>query len=178
MKRIIGLFCLIYAGTACWGQSHIGGEAMIGMDIFHAVTACDFRITVMHSFCGKWSAGAGARVTPFHGHESSDKEERLHDMLLSRDDGRHDGTEEHKTGHIGSISFRYWPSGAFDGAYIGTGMMTGENIGTGFTTGAGYLIRLWKGLCLNLGFEVCLNGKSLKAAEMTNGIEIGINYIF
>lgn len=178
MKRIIGLVCLLYAGTACWGQSRIGGEAMIGMDIFHAVTACDFRITVMHSFCGKWSAGAGARVTPFLCRESSDNEEELHDMLLSGDEGLHDGTEEFKTNHIGSISFRYWPSGAFNGAYVGTGIMTGEHIGTDFTTGAGYVIRLWKGLCLSLGFEVCLDGKSLKETGMTDGIEIGINYIF
>ena len=152
----MALFSLYAATLPCICQTK---TCMAGIDISSLLNRY-VDIQVGYSFAEHWSASGEAAIA-FKGHDARMTEkEREHQEEF----GPAGKTVKSSTRHHESLLLHYWIQKAFKGISIGFGIQT-DNQSVHPLAQLGYTFMIWKGI-------------SISPALRTDGLRIGVNYIF
>lgn len=144
------LFLLLAAVTASAQQNTVKMKSMIGTDIASAVKSGRLKIFYSHQICSRWSAGGWAAFRPDIGRADAEEDEHRSEFSDSTMD---DIPEDIRWKKVG-LDFRFWPSEAYDGAFISTGAAVDEEGNGDISLGIGYNMKIWKGMTVNVHFEM------------------------
>ncbi len=175
MKTLKFILCLLIC-TSASGQGVPAARAAICTDLSSAVMSRMVRIGYSHSFSSGWSAEGRMEIPILMNSKDHEAEREHNSMLTGKDDSEH--AVPRTSYPYMMIGFRYWPGEYHDGVYLGFFCTHGHRDGTDMAAEFGYAVRIWKHLGMELGYCVRLIEGLESGIFNTEGIRIGIDYIF
>lgn len=175
MKRRMAaayIFCLILAGTETVSAQEKGlgfGFGVTSALKGWAEFVIDYRISE------HWSVHAAAGFNARRMISSKAEEFRNHNTEFE------DSIPEisiSKGMHQESISFRYWPTGVYDGLFFSIGGENREYHGADGQIGTGYSFTIYKGLSTDISYNLRLRESISSDTVLTGEICINLSYRF
>lgn len=166
---LLACFCSV-SGRA---QSRIS----VGTDIMTGLTSGTIQIHGSYGFHHNWSAAieAGVNVTAMHEAEdvlSKEHREALGKDMTEESDGfRRDFTTL-------SLHIDYWTQNTHRGLCFSMGGHLRDRSGPDLTIGMGYYIPIWRGLGINLRYQIGIIETYKNAKLPVDGIRGGLHYVF
>ena len=172
MKAVIMVILSLCAGIQAYSQP-LKGTAKTGVSITCATFLHTLSIEAGYAFSGHWSA-EGCAWKCFPTDERLTQEEKLHNALLDKATWPPAG----QRGDGFRAEVCYWPSQAFNGLYLSTGCIFEEQKKADGCIGIGYMMNIWKGMAMSISLKTGISKLMSGSDELTEHIDIGINYIF
>ncbi len=174
MRAIILAVCMLACISAS-GQEAGNPKAGISIDMASIITDMNIRFGFSHYFCGNWSAEGGMSLQ-IPGLRKKTEEEAEHDGTLA-EEGRTEAPHAEPAPGF-RIGIRYWPGKSPGGGYIEIACHHDLKSGTDLHIGGGYVMKIWGGIGISIGYGAGLF-ESIRTGKFgTSGVNIGLNYSF
>lgn len=174
MRRLITVLLLISVATGAKCQK----KNSMRTDFARAICFSTIDLSFAHRIADRWTIEAQTSLNIKILTDGEDMETLLHQNALSDSDNqngqrpfRDDLTEV-------SLSAGFWPQGTFRGAVFHIGGIMKNRSGPDIFCGMAYTFPIWKGLCTDLGYQMCIMETIKNKTIQYNGIRIGISYVF
>ncbi len=172
--RQLGFITCIFICALASGQSRPETRASIYADIPSIIMNNRMVLGFSHSFSTRWSAEGSLGLNIIKSGPADTKEIEHESMLGLKNDRKNGRTEESNF----MIGLKYWPHKYYEGAYLGVHCSYNIKKQTDIAVDCGYAIKAFKHLGIVVGYRImlmeCMNSNIFN----TEGITIGINYIF
>ncbi len=175
MRLVFVILCILSYATAS-GQTQEKARASLCIDLAAIITERNVRFGFSHSFSERWSAEGKASIR-FIRHETEMTEEDRHEEMLEGKEESGEIPDENLYPEF-RIGFRFWPGRYCSGAYVAVYCLHDLKYGTDMTIGCGYAFKVWKCLGITAGYELDIRKCITGGRFSTDGISLGINYIF
>ena len=174
MKPLMALLAfLIGCPHLCNGQR----QNSLEIDIASAVLYGRISVSAEHAFCRRWSVRADTSVSLAGESGISDSEAHAHwGELYGNGFGKFH--QDSRSFIENSISFRFWPQSAFEGAAIGFGGRFDIDGIPDLTVGVGYNCRIWKNIHATIMYSAAITDCINNSFEPAEGLKIGLSYVF
>ena len=174
MRRLItALICLMIAtGARCQRSS------AVRTDISRAACFGTADLTLCHKIGSRWSIEGQTAVNIKRLSNGKDDETIQHWNALSGSaDQNGEKTFRDDLTEL-SFSVGFWPREVFKGPVFSIGGLIRDRTGPDIFCSIGYILPIWKGLCTDIGFRVCILETKRTEKLQYNGIRIGLSYAF
>ena len=167
--------------SPCFGKMRLSTDrktqTQIGTDIVSCISSQMIRIGFGHSFGDKWSIDTevGLKLLSM---KRTDEETQTH----WDDIGRESLTETRSTFREifqeMSLHIRYWPQKAYKGIFISVGGKIPDRYIPDICIGLGYQFPILRNTHASIAFQRGIIETMRKNTSISDGLRIGINYIF
>lgn len=150
----------------------------VHMDIAELVKDRTIEFGFSHPFNEKWSAGGSIslNIPGRIGKENAKEDEEWeHDKNLSSDKAGTEGSMERPEYRIGLC---YWKDSFHEGAHMAFICSHSDRNGASFIIGAGYTIKIWKGMSVDIGYERMIFSIRNETTGRNNGLNLELSFRF
>ena len=124
-------------------------RSAIGTDVSRLIHTDGINVSAYLGITEKWSVNCQTEIGMTHLIRKENEEYSEHlstmDMLLTRE----------TVVQNSSLSFQYWTSIPYEGAYLETGIINTERSEVSHILGFGYFMPIWKGICAAVSYRNC-----------------------
>ncbi len=174
--RLLSIIVCAFLCISASGRNGPDVKAAATIDITSMITDRNMKIGFSHPFSMNFSAeGSMALQIPWS-RKLTPEETGHYSMLTGADEPEKRVIPDLRPEFM--MGIRYWPRGFCDGIYMGIYFSHGIKARPDMAVGCGYAFRIWKGLGLTAGYETRVIESLREGIFGTEGITIGINYIF
>lgn len=150
----------------------------VRVDLAQAACFGTIDITLAHRIGEKWSIEGQTAINIKRLSNGKDDETIHHWNALSGTVDRNGEKTFRDNLTETSISVRFWPLEVFHGPAFSLGVLTRDRTGPDISCGIGYCFPVWKGICTDLGFSICILETKRNRTIQYNGIRLGFSYAF
>ena len=174
MKILAGIFLL---ACFCSAQARAQSNLAIGTDIISGLALNTLRIYGSHGFHNNCSATIEAGIYLGMMHNNSNILDKEHQDGI----GNLTTPESHglrKNFSTLCVHLDYWPQKTYRGPHIFLGGLLRDRTGPDILIGLGYCIPVWKGLGIDLKYQIGIIETYNTDSLPTEGIRGGFHYVF
>ena len=175
MKIPVSIFLLAcFCSVPGMAQSRI----LVGTDVISGLASRTIQIHGSYGFHHNWSAEieAGVNVTAMH--EATDILSKEHGEALGNDMAEEISDEFRRDFTTLAIHIDYWTQKAHRGLCFSMGGCIRDRTGPDMNIGMGYYIPIWRGLGIDLRYQIGIIETYKNAKLPVEGIRGGLHYVF
>ncbi len=175
MRLSVVIVCFLICFSAS-GHYRPDAKTAAGMEVSSFISDRYLKTGFSHRFSKRFSAeGRMAVQIPKSGGLTAEEEDH-YSMLTASDEPEKRAVRVLRPEIM--MGFRFWSDSFHNGMYLGIFYSYGIKAKDDMVLDCGYAINIWEGLVITAGYQLRLAASLKDRTFGTEGITIGINYIF